>query len=179
MSEPVAIREAREVLERTPAVLAAWLSGLSPGWLDADEGPGTYDPLDVLGHLIYGEETDWIPRIRIILAHGESFPFPAFDREGFRATYGGLPVDALLTRFDEARRESLTVMEALALSEADLARTGTHPAFGRVTLGQLIATWAAHDLTHLSQLARVMAKRWRAVVGPWHAYLGVMQDRER
>jgi hypothetical protein len=179
VSEPVAIREAREVLERTPAVLAAWLSGLSPGWLDVDEGPGTYDPLDVLGHLIFGEETDWIPRIRIILAHGESFPFPVFDREGFRATYGGLPVDALLTRFDEARRESLTVLEALALSEADLARAGMHPAFGRVTLGQLIATWAAHDLTHLAQLARVMAKRWRSEVGPWRAYLGVMQDRER
>jgi hypothetical protein len=178
MSGAAEVREAREILARTPALLGAWLGGLSPGWLAADEGEGTYDALDVVAHLIHGEETDWIPRMRILLAHGEAQPFPLFDREGFRARYGELSQPALLARFAAARGESLAALDGFGLVAADLARTGTHPAFGRVTLGQLVATWAAHDLTHLAQIARVMARRWRDEVGPWRAYLGVMQDQE-
>ncbi len=173
------VREAREILERTPAVLRTWLAGLSPGWLAADEGEGTYDPVDVVAHLVFGEETDWIPRMRIILEHGESLPFTPFARDGFRERWSGVPLGALLDRFAEARRESLEQLAAMGLKREDLARIGTHPEFGYVTLAQLLATWAAHDLTHLAQVARVLAKRYDEAVGPWRAYLGVLSDRTR
>jgi hypothetical protein len=171
------VREAHEVLARTPGVLDAWLRDLSEPWLAANEGEGTYDPREVVGHLITGEETDWIPRMRLILEHGESRAFTPFDREGFRAKYGDWPIGDLLDRFAALRRDNLAALLASDLTRADLARTGMHPALGRVTLEQLLATWVGHDLTHLAQIARVMAKRYGAAVGPWRAYLGVLGDR--
>jgi hypothetical protein len=179
LREPHEVREARELLERTPALLDTWLIGLSPEWLAADEGEGTYDPVDVVAHLIHGEEVDWIPRMEILLEHGEAKPFTPFDREGFHVKYAGATLETLIPRFSTLRRESLERLAEFRLAPADLARTGTHPAFGRVTLAQLLATWVAHDLTHVAQIARVMAKRYGEAVGPWRAYLGVLADRPR
>jgi hypothetical protein len=172
------VREARELLERTPRVLEAWLAGLSPGWLAADEGEGTFDPVDVVAHLVLGEETDWIPRVERILEHGEAVPFTPFDREGFRDA-GAPDLAASLARFAALRAASLERLASFRLRREDLVRTGMHPALGRVTLGQLLAAWVAHDLTHVAQVARVMAKRYATAVGPWHAYLGVLSDRRR
>lgn len=172
----VKLDDARRFLERAPAVLRALVTGLPDEWLDAREGPDTFSTRDVLGHLIHGEETDWIPRMRIILEHGESQPFTPFDRFVFRERYGALRAAELLDLFAARRAESLERLAGLALTPADLARTGTHPEFGRVTLGQLLATWVAHDFTHLSQIARVLAKQYREAAGPWKAYLRVLQS---
>jgi hypothetical protein len=173
------VREARELLSRTPALLDHWLVGLSAGWLAADEGEGTYDPVDVVAHLVHAEETDWIPRLAIILEHGETRPFEPFDRDAFHERFAGAALETLIPRFSSARRESLDRLAELQLEPRDLARTGTHPALGRVTLGQLLATWVTHDLTHVAQIARVLAKRNAEAVGPWRTYLGVLGDRPR
>ena len=170
----VNVSEATQVLARTPATLRAMLSGLDAGWLDADEGPETFSPRDVLGHLIFGEETDWIPRLRIILEHGADRPFVPFDRFGFRSRYGGRPVGELLDVFERLRRENLRTLDSFGLGPQDLGRPGLHPELGPVTLGQLLATWVAHDLNHLLQIARVMAKRYQDEVGPWRAYLRIL-----
>jgi hypothetical protein len=169
------VSEAVQVLSRTPATLRALLTGLGQEWVQADEGPETFTPRDVLGHLIYGEETDWIPRLRIILDEGERRPFTPFDRFGFRAQYGRAPVDELLRRFAELREANLRVLESLALRPSQLDLRGTHPELGTVTLSQLIATWVAHDLTHVAQVVRVMARRYEDAVGPWRAYLRILQ----
>lgn len=177
--EPREVREARELLSRTPALLDLWLVGLSPEWLAADEGEGTYDPVDVVAHLLHAEETDWLPRVEHILEHGEQRPFEPFDREGFVAKYAGASLERLVPRFSTLRRESLDRLAELRLGPRDLTRTGMHPALGRVTLAELIATWVTHDLTHVAQIARVLAKRNATTVGPWRAYLGVLGDRPR
>jgi hypothetical protein len=177
--EPPEVREAREVLERTPALLDGWLRGLSEPWLSATEGEGTYSPRDVLAHLADNEQVDWIPRLRVILEHGESRPFTPFDREGFRARFAARSIGELLDAFTARRRSSLAALESMALAPADLERTGTHPALGRVSARQLLAAWVTHDLTHVAQVARVMAKRYATAVGPWHAYIGVLSDRPR
>jgi hypothetical protein len=166
--------DAIAVLERTPAALRGLLAGLPERWLLADEGPGTFSPRDVVGHLIHGEETDWIPRMRIILEHGESVAFTPFDRFAFRTASVGHTTDALLDRFAQLRTASLRELRALALDEAALARTGTHPGLGRVTLRQLYAAWVVHDLGHVKQVARVMARQYTAAVGPWREYLTIL-----
>jgi hypothetical protein len=171
------VREARELLARTPMLLDQWLIGLSPGWLAADEGEGTYDPVDVVAHLVHAEEADWMPRIEVILEHGEAKPFEPFDREAFRARFADFPLERLIPRFSSLRRESLDRLDELRLEPSDLARTGTHPELGRVTLAQLLATWVTHDLTHIAQIARVLARRNAEAVGPWRAYLGVLNER--
>lgn len=171
---PGTLREARELLERTPALLGLWLRGLSEPWLSANEGEGTWSPREVVAHLVDNEEVDWLPRLRIVLEHGEARPFTPFDREGFRARYAHVPLGELLDRFAARRRESLEALDALGLTEADLDRTGMHPALGRVTARQLLAAWTVHDLTHVAQVARVLAKRWGDATGPWRAYLGVL-----
>lgn len=168
---------ASDLLARTPAVLQALLAGLDDRWLDADEGPGTYSPRDVVGHLVHGEDTDWIPRIEHLLAHGEARPFEPFDREGMRARFADLTFAALLARFALRRGESLARLAALSLRPEDGARRGLHPALGPVTLSELIETWVVHDLAHLAQVARVLAKTRRDAVGPWRAYLRVLDDR--
>jgi len=166
--------DALQVLERTPGTLRALLGGLSVSWLGATEGADTFSPLDVLGHLIYGEQTDWVPRIRIILEHGESKPFTPFDRLGFLKQSQGKSVEDLLGLFDSLRAENLDVVRGLRLDSAALQRSGTHPALGRVTLAQLLAAWAVHDLGHIKQVVRVMAKQYREAVGPWREYLSIL-----
>lgn len=169
--------EAVKVLERTPAVLRAMLLDLPETWTGADEGPETWSPYDVVGHLIHGERCDWIPRIRIILDHGETRAFPPFDRYAQFSESAGRPLADLLDEFGTLRAQSLRDLAALELAPTDLARSGTHPAFGRVTLGHLLATWTAHDLGHLAQVCRVMAGRYREDVGPWRAYLPIVASR--
>ncbi len=168
------LTESVAVLSRTPAVLNALLRDLPEPWIHATEGPDTWSPWVVLGHLIHGERADWIPRLEIILRSGPAEPFPAFDRLAqFRESAGKSSVE-LLDEFADARRESLARLEAMPVDASHLARQGTHPAFGLVTARQLIATWTAHDLAHLNQVSRVMARRYQTEVGPWAAYLSVM-----
>ena len=162
------------VLERTPAVLRALLGGLPTDWTAATEGDGTWSPYDVVGHLIHGERTDWIARARIILAEGPERRFTPFDREAQFRESRGRPLEQLLGEFAELRAANLLTLADWQLSEAQLALTGEHPEFGEVTLRQLLATWVAHDLGHVAQVARVMAKRYGDAVGPWRAYLPVM-----
>ncbi|HET9315090.1 MAG TPA: DinB family protein [Vicinamibacteria bacterium] len=163
-----------EVLERTPGALRSLLGGLSDDWTLPNEGPETFSPHDVVGHLIHGEKTDWIPRVCVILQHGPSKPFEPFDRFGFRAYATGVPIDALLDEFARLRAENLAILRGLGLNPDQLAREGTHPALGTVTLGQLIATWVVHDLNHLAQATRVMAGQYRDQVGPWTRFLGIL-----
>jgi hypothetical protein len=150
------------------------LRGLPDSWIVATEGPNTWSPFDVVGHLIHAERTDWIPRVEHLLRHGEAVAFPPFDREGMFAVSRGKPLTELLETFAVARRESLERLEALGLTDADLARRGAHPDFGSVTLGQHMATWVVHDLGHLRQIARVMARRYSEAVGPWRAFLSFL-----
>jgi DinB family protein len=171
---PVDLDEAVAVLSRTPATLDALLRGLPRGWIDAHEGGETWSPFDVVGHLIHGEETDWLARLRIILEHGEARPFDKFDRTAQFQASQGRTIDALLDEFAALRAKNLRELAALQLGPADLARTGTHPAFGRVTLGQLLATWVAHDLDHVIQIARVLGRQYADEVGPWRAYLRII-----
>ena len=164
-----------ELLARTPALLDAWLRDLSPAWLDADEGPDTWSPAVVIGHLIEGELHDWIPRVRHILEHGERAPFPPFDRFA-QLRRAPRPLGEDLDEFAALRAQSLDALRALRLGQADLARTGRHPEFGVVTLGQHLATWITHDLTHVQQIARVMAFGLREAVGPWRSYLRIARE---
>jgi len=171
---PVNASEARDVLSRTPATLRALLLGLPEAWTSADEGPDTFSAKDVVGHLIFGEETDWIPRMRIILEHGPDRPFTPFDRFGFEQRHGDPPLEERVDLFARLRGENLRALDSFDLTAADLERPGRHPELGPVTLGQLLATWVAHDLNHVAQISRVMAKRYQAEVGPWRAYLRIL-----
>ena len=177
--------EAIAVLTRTPATLDALLRGLPGIWVHSNEGRGkdgrsneatdTWSAFDIVGHLIVGERTDWMPRARIILKHGEARPFDPFDRFAQAKESQGKSLEQLLDEFARLRSENLAALQALNLQPQDLARRGRHPELGVVTLSQLLATWAVHDLTHLHQLSRVMAHQYRDAVGPWIAYLGVLQ----
>ena len=179
MKPLIEVTEAVEVLERTPALLDAWLVGLSSPWLDAREGEGTWSPLEVVAHLTHNEETDWMPRLELVLQHGEAQPFEPYEREGFRTRFPDWPLERLMPRFSTARRENLDKLRDLNLRPVDLNRTGMHPALGRVTVRQLIAGWVVHDLTHLAQISRVLAKRYHEAVGPWREYMGVLGERVR
>jgi hypothetical protein len=162
------------VLERTPHTLRTMLAGLPPSWIDATEGPDTWSPYIILGHLIHGERSDWIQRARIILDQGEDRRFKPFDREAQFRESEGKSLDALLDELASVRDENLLTLVEWHITDDQLALTGEHPAFGTVTLSQLLATWVAHDLGHIAQIARVMAKQYRDAVGPWRAYLPVM-----
>jgi hypothetical protein len=166
--------QAFEVLERTPALFRALLSGLSSPWLRASEGPDTFGPVDVLGHLIHGEQTDWVPRLRIILEHGEAQPFTSFDRFGFREVCRGRTLAELLSLFERLRTENLAAVGALLADGAVLERAGRHPALGAVTVRQLLAAWVVHDLGHVKQLVRVLAGEYREAVGPFREYLTIL-----
>jgi DinB superfamily len=168
------MREAVAVLARTPAALDALLRGLPDGWIAANEGGGTWSPFDVIGHLIHGEETDWMPRAKIILAEGEARAFDKFDRLAQFEASQGRTLDSLLDEFAALRRRSLNELAALKLTDADLDRRGRHPELGVVTLRQLLATWVAHDLDHVVQVSRVLARQYSDEVGPWRAYLRVI-----
>jgi hypothetical protein len=168
------LSHALEVLERTPATFRALLSGLPEAWTAPNEGPDTFSAFDNVGHLIHGERTDWIPRARIILAQGASRRFEPFDRFAQYRESRGKSLAELLDEFARLRAENLATLRGWRLTERELALEGEHPALGPVSLRQLLATWAAHDLGHVAQTARVMAKQYREAVGPWRAYLGVM-----
>jgi uncharacterized damage-inducible protein DinB len=163
------------VLERTPRTLRALLGGMPVWWTGVNEGPETWSPYDVVGHLIHGERTDWIPRARIILAQAENRRFEPFDRLAQFRESGGRPLDELLDEFERLRGESLATLKRLRPSAEQLDLRGEHPALGPVTLRQLLATWVAHDLGHIAQIARVMAKQYGDAVGPWREYLPVMR----
>ena len=169
------LAEALAVLTRTPAALNALLRGLPDIWVSGNEGQNTWSAFDIVGHLIAGERTDWMPRLRIILENGEARPFDPFDRFAQFKESHGKSLEQLLDDFACLRAENLAALVALNLQPEDLARRGRHPRLGVVTLSQLLATWAAHDLTHLHQLSRVMAHQYEDAVGPWSAYLGVLQ----
>lgn len=166
--------ESLDLLARTPAVIDRLLRGLPVEWTSANEGSDTWSAIDVVGHLIFGEETDWVPRARIILAQGAHTSFQPFDRIAMFERFAGWPLARLLDRFAELRRENLELVRSWQLSDAQLDLTGLHPEFGSVTLRQLLATWVVHDLTHLAQIVRVLANRYRDDVGPWRAYLSVL-----
>jgi hypothetical protein len=162
------------VLERTPQTLRAMLGELPSAWANATEGPDTWSPYVIVGHLIHAERTDWIARARIILAQGPERRFAPYDRFAqFRESEGKSLTD-LLDEFARVRSENLITLMELGVTDAQLALEGEHPAFGPVTLRQLLSTWVAHDLGHIAQIARVMAKQYREAIGPWRAYLPVM-----
>ena len=162
------------LLQRTPAALDALLRGLPQEWIARNEGEGTWSATEIVGHLAHAEITDWMPRVRWVLEIGESQPFPPFDRTGFRKLIEGRETGAVLDDFARLRARSLEELAALGLTPVEMTRTGRHPAFGTVTLSELLATWAAHDANHVHQLARVLAHQYRQAVGPWSAFLGVM-----
>ena len=163
------------LLTRTPVALNALLRDLSETWTLRNEGEKTWSAFDVVGHLIHAERTDWMPRVKTLLRFGETQAFGPFDRWGHVRECQGKSLVQLLDEFARVRSEGLDELRALQLRPQDLERRGRHPAFGAVTLSQLLATWAAHDLTHLHQISRVMAHQYRQAVGPWSAYLGVLQ----
>ena len=165
---------ALELLERTPATFRALLDGLADDWTMPNEGPDTFSAFDNLGHLVHGERTDWIPRARIILAQGPERTFAPFDRFAQYHESRGKTVAELLDEFARLRAENVATLRGWSLGERELALEGEHPALGRVTLRQLLATWVAHDLGHLAQTSRVMAKQYREAVGPWRQYLPIL-----
>jgi len=163
------------LLERTPAALDALLRGLPEVWTETHEGADTWSVSTVVAHLIHGEHEDWMPRTRHILEWGEAQPFTPFDREGHVRYKRDKRLPQLLDEFAQARAQGLEELRALQLTTQDLGRRGRHPALGTVTLSDLLATWAAHDLTHLHQISRIMAHQVREAVGPWARFLGVMK----
>jgi hypothetical protein len=165
------------VLERTPLTFRAMLGGLPSVWTDATEGPETWSPYVIVGHLIHAERTDWIPRAQIILAQGANRRFTPFDRMAQFRESEGKSLAELLDEFARLRAASLATLAGWRLTDAQLALEGEHPEFGAVSLRQLLATWVGHDLGHVAQTARVMAKQYREAVGPWRAYLPIMDRR--
>ena len=164
-----------QILERTPVTIRVLLQGLFDEWSLCNEGPNTWSPFDIVGHLIHGEKTDWIPRTRIILQYGTSQPFEPFDRFVQFNASAGYSLDSLIKTFVTLRQTNLRILHDLHLSPADLERQGIHPEFGAVTLRQLLATWVVHDLSHIAQIAEVMARQYKQAVGPWISYLPVLQ----
>jgi len=168
------LEESLALLTRTPATLDSLLRGLPEVWTDATEGPNTWSPYTVVGHLIHAEKVDWMPRLQIILEHGPSRAFDPFDREAQFRESAGKSLSNLLDEFTVRRNDNLARLRALDLQPAQLQLPGTHPGLGPVTVRQLLATWTAHDLGHLVQISRTMAKRYQQEVGPWAQYLSVM-----
>lgn len=168
------LQQTISLLARTPATLNALLRDLPPAWTSSNEGENTWSAFDIVGHLIHGERTDWMPRARIVLQFGPGRPFDPFDRWGHLQESRGKSLEQLLDEFARLRSESLSELRGLNLRQEDLERRGRHPALGVVALSELLATWAIHDLTHLHQISRVMAYQYRDAVGPWSAYLGVL-----
>jgi hypothetical protein len=168
------VDEGIEVLAQTPSVMNALLRGKSAAWLNARKTPESFSPLDVLGHLMHAEMTDWIPRVRMILEHRDSLAFDPFARFAFQGLLAGKTVDELLDEFAELRRESLHTLRELGVGDAQLPLPGKHPELGAVTLGNLLATWVIHDLGHIAQVVKTLASEYREEVGPWRAYLSIL-----
>lgn len=170
------IKLATQVLSRTPGVLRAMLAGLSDEWTHTNYGNDTFSPYDVIGHLITGERTDWLARTRMILEHGTSRPFEPYDRYAQFERSAGTSLEQLLDEFQSLREANLAALDELGLTQQQLALKGTHPKLGQVTLENLLATWVAHDLNHIAQIAKCMATQYADAVGPWCEYLGVLKS---
>lgn len=168
------LAEAIAMLQRTPVVIDALLRGLRDDWVTADEGVGTWSAFDVVGHLIHGERTNWMPRAQMILEDGESRPFDKFNRAAQFNESKGKTLAELLDEFTKKRQDNLKQLAAMRLTDEDLDRRGRHPELGVVTLRQLLATWVAHDLDHIMQISRVLGRQYSDDVGPWRAYLRVI-----
>jgi hypothetical protein len=169
------LQHAKDILGRTPSTLDSMLRELPEAWLVRNEGPETWSPHDIVGHLIHGEETDWIPRANIILEHGEARPFEPFDRTAMFEKSKGKSIAELLDSFAALRKGSLHELDEMKLTPALLEKRGKHPELGVVTLQQLLATWVVHDLGHVRQIVRVLAKQYGDNVGPWRAYLSILK----
>ncbi|MEN2767462.1 DinB family protein [Ornithinibacillus xuwenensis] len=169
------LNEAIEILERTPQSLENLLVGLSVVWLDANEGEGTWNPTEIIAHLIEAERFNWVPRLEFILQEGENNAFPAFDRFSHLNQSTERTIEKLLLDFKTIRSQNIMKLKEIIDPALDLDKTGFHPAFGVVKIKELIATWAVHDLTHISQIVRVMAKHYQSEVGPWQEYLGILK----
>ena len=165
-----------EILERTPTVISKFVSGLSTSWTNENEGPDTWSPYDIIGHLIHGEKTDWIPRMDIILADREDKTFEPFDRFAQFQNSAGKSIDELLEEFSLLRLKNLAYLKSKNLSDKDLAMKGMHPELGEVKLSELLASWVVHDLNHIAQISRVMAHQYRTEVGVWQAYMGILNS---
>ena len=168
------VEKSIEILETTPAVLKALLSGIHEEWVMNNEGPETFSPYDVIGHLIYGEKTDWVPRAKIILEFGLSRPFMPWNRFAQYEESEGKTLQQLLDEFEIVRRKNMIWFKSLSLTEADLDKKGMHPQLGEVTLRHLLATWVVHDLTHIAQITRVMAKQYKEDMGPWPEFFRIL-----
>jgi len=168
------VDEGIEVLTQTPAVLSALLRGKSAVWLNARKTPESFSPIDVLGHLMHGEMTDWMPRVHMILEHQDKRAFEPFDRFGFQSLIAGKSADELLDEFAEMRQQGLKTLRELGVTEEQLALPGLHPELGPVTLGNLLANWVVHDLSHIAQIVKAMAGEYRDAVGPWRAYTTIL-----
>lgn len=171
------LEEAISILRRTPESLRALLKDLPTTWATANEGGDSWSPYDVVGHLIHGEETDWVPRARIILEHGEAQAFTPFDRFAQFENSRGKSLDELIDEFTALREANLAALAELKITPAQLSLRGTHPELGSVTLGQLLATWVAHDLSHVAQILRVMCRQYTEAVGPWKQYLPLVNGQ--
>lgn len=176
--EDLRLEEAVAVIERTPAAVSALLDGLPETFVRATEGEGTWSPYDVVGHLVSGERTDWMERTRHILS-GDPRPFTPFNRTAQFDESEGKTLGELLAEFAELRGRNVAELVGMNLVGGELGRTGRHPDFGEVTLGQLLAAWVVHDLDHVAQIARTMAKVYADAVGPWAAYLSILRDRQK
>ncbi len=168
------LEKSYEILDRTPRVLKALLSNLNDDWTMKNEGPETFSPYDVVGHLIHGEKTDWVVRAIIILEHGKEKPFTPWNRFAQYEESKGKKLGQLLDEFEVVRRENMRWFKGMNLSEADLHRKGIHPKLGEVTLRNLLATWVVHDLTHVAQITRVMAKQYKEEMGPWPEFFRIL-----
>ena len=178
MTLPFDLAHAQTLLSRTPATLTAWLSEQPDEILTANEGADSWSAFDIVGHLIHGEKTDWMPRIKLILKSGPDCEFDPFDRFAQFRNSRGRSINDLLDEFTKLRLKNIQELKALQLASGDFERTGRHPALGTVTLRQLIATWVVHDYDHLMQIARVIGSQWAAEVGPWSAYLRVVSGKQ-
>lgn len=166
--------QAITILERTPATLSTLLAGLDNKWIEANEGADTFSPYDVVGHLIHGELTDWVIRAKHILATGTAVPFEPWDRFAQFENSKGKTLEQLLATFEFLRRENLNWLKTVSLNETDLEKKGIHPVLGEVTLKNLLATWVVHDLTHIAQVTRVMAKQYKEEIGPWTEFFRIL-----
>lgn len=175
---PVNVDDVIHIIRRTPGVLREMLTGLHDEWLHAREAPDTWSPHEIVAHLIYGEQTDWIPRMRIILREDGDKTFAPFDRNGHFAIASGRSIESLLDQFEQLRIENILILSGEVHADDDLTKEAIHPAFGKVTLGQLLATWAAHDMTHIYQISRIIAKQYEKEVGPWREYLRILKNDE-
>lgn len=173
------LEHAVEILSRTPETLNRLLRDLPDSWITGNEGPDTWSAFDIMGHLVHGEETDWVPRVKIILEHGESRAFEPFDRFAQFEKSKGKSLMDLLDEFDSLRKGNLSELERMTITPAQLALRGTHPELGSVTLSQLLATWVAHDLSHVAQATRVLCKQYSEAVGPWRQYLPILVDGDK